>query len=313
MHHTACHERHASGRRSPVSGGPPSPALVYLFVCLLVCLLVCLFARWTSKKVGTNELIDWQCPTLALHCAYVSTPISTPSVPPRVQVPHAHLRYCGVMLGTHRDEDRQEHRLETLARTRRARASGACGGGRARSPRWAAERLPHAATRTEHYSTGLAGRTTWSAQSARARSSFPLLGRCRAPIETRRSTAAVVARGQLALERRIVADEVSVGAACGRLGHSAAVWSERATVGGRPANPPSPLADGCSASRVTSASHCDASVACAYLQPDHSRCTNAKHTPRPSCARSRSRVHPLPRPSRRRFFSRSISAFVPER
>ncbi len=103
LRHAACTTRHATsdmpqaGARRSAAAHPAPRWFVCLCVCLLVCLFVCLFARRTSKKIGTKELIDWPCPTLALHCAYVSTPVSTPSVPPRVQVPHAHLRYCGVL------------------------------------------------------------------------------------------------------------------------------------------------------------------------------------------------------------------------
>jgi hypothetical protein len=127
LRHAACTTRHATsdmpqaGARRSAAAHPAPRWFVCLCVCLLVCLFVCLFARRTSKKIGTKELIDWQCPTLALHCAYVSTPISTPSVPPRVQVPHAHLRYCGVLRGTHRDEDRREHRRPSRGREERVR------------------------------------------------------------------------------------------------------------------------------------------------------------------------------------------------
>ena len=83
-------------------------------------LFVCSFAQRTRRKIATKKFIDWQYPTLALSSAYLSTP-STPSVPPRVQVPHANLRYCGVVRGTHRDEDRREHRRPSRGREERVR------------------------------------------------------------------------------------------------------------------------------------------------------------------------------------------------
>jgi len=52
---------------------------------------------------------------------YSEYSVSTPSVPPRVQVPHVHLRYCGVLRGTHRDEDRREHRRPSRGREERVR------------------------------------------------------------------------------------------------------------------------------------------------------------------------------------------------
>ena len=124
-------------RRSPVSGGPPSPAFVgSFFVCLLV--------RSTDQEEDRHQEVH----RLAVPHArvelcvpeYSEYSVSTPSVPPRVQVPHVHLRYCGVLRGTHRDEDRPGA-SSTLARTRSSRASGTCGGGRARSPRCVAEGL----------------------------------------------------------------------------------------------------------------------------------------------------------------------------
>ena len=166
-------------------------------VGLFVCLFVCSTDQQEDRHQGAHRLAVPHARVALCVCEYPHQyPVSTPTspgparpppvlrgtagyspVPPRVQVPHADLRYCGVL------------RVLTATRTDgsfvdpRAGAKSACVG----SVRWRSRSiasmgcrtsLPHAATRTEHYSTGLGGRTTLSAQSARARSCSTLLGRC---------------------------------------------------------------------------------------------------------------------------------------
>ena len=124
----------ASARRSAVAHPAPRS-------------FVCLFLRRTSKKIATKKFIDWQYPTLALRCAYLSTPRVLRQYP---SVSHESrsrtsssgtARYCGVLRSKLLTRRGPTGASSTLARTRRARASGTCGGGRARSPRCAAEGL----------------------------------------------------------------------------------------------------------------------------------------------------------------------------
>ena len=91
---------------------------------------VCLFLRRTSKKIATKKFIDWQYPTLALRCAYLSTPRVLRQYP---SVSHESrsrtsssgtARYCEVLRGTagySRDKDRLEHRQPSLGREERVR------------------------------------------------------------------------------------------------------------------------------------------------------------------------------------------------
>ena len=129
----ACHAASCLGQRSPVSGGPPSPSFVGMLVCLLV--------RSTDQQEDRHQEVH----RLAVPHArvalcvpeYCECSVSTPSGP----YPHESRSrtstsdtagYCGVL--TRRGPTGAS---STLARTRRARASGTCGGGRARSPRCA--------------------------------------------------------------------------------------------------------------------------------------------------------------------------------
>ena len=128
-----CHAASCLNEHSPVSGGPPSPSFVGMLVCLLV--------RSTDQQEDRHQEVH----RLAVPHArvalcvpeYCECSVSTPSGP----YPHESRSrtstsdtagYCGVL--TRRGPTGAS---STLARTRRARASGTCGGGRARSPRCA--------------------------------------------------------------------------------------------------------------------------------------------------------------------------------